>query len=325
MLNKDIMDKLKVITEEERHYLEGQKEIDSYLYQSEVPSDLYTIDSKKLLESGKLVTIRPNTRFVHFPKHRHNYVEIMYMCQGKTTHFVDGNKIELNEGELLFLNQNAVQEILPAGIDDIGVNFIILPQFFQYSMVMMVNDENPLRNFILNCMTGENENVSYFHFKVANVIPIQNLVENMIWTIVNNQPNKRSTLEISMGLILLELINNMDTAETNNLDKGHQLTMEVLQYIDQNYRDGSLGELANGLHYEISFLSKEIKRCTGRTFTELLQEKRLSQAVYLLTHTALGIDDIAHDVGYENISYFHRIFNKTYGTTPNKYRKEYTK
>lgn len=49
--------------------------------------------------------------------------------QGETIHVVDGRELKLKEGELLFLNQHAVQEIQPAGQDDIAVNFIILPEF----------------------------------------------------------------------------------------------------------------------------------------------------------------------------------------------------
>ena len=45
------------------------------------------------------------------------------MCQGTTTHILNGSKVILEAGDLLFLNQNAEQEILPAGEQDIAVNF----------------------------------------------------------------------------------------------------------------------------------------------------------------------------------------------------------
>ena len=66
------------------------------------------IESEKLLEAGQLITVRPHTRFVHFPEHTHNFVEVIYMCQGETVHVVDGKEIVLKKGELLFLNQHAV-------------------------------------------------------------------------------------------------------------------------------------------------------------------------------------------------------------------------
>ena len=101
--------------------------------------------------------------------------------------------------------------------------------------------------------------------------------------------------------------------------------MTVLSYIEEHYRDGELSELAGELHYDLYWLSREIKRRTGATYTELVQEKRLSQAAYLLTNTAMSVMDIGLAVGYENMSYFHRIFQKKYGTTPRKYRVRETR
>ena len=94
----------------------------------------FVMDAGKLLERGKLIDIRPHTRFIRFPAHSHNYVEMIYMCQGSTVHTINGDRIELKTGELLILNQNAVQEIEPAGRDDIAVNFLILPEFFDQTL-----------------------------------------------------------------------------------------------------------------------------------------------------------------------------------------------
>ena len=59
---------------------------------------------------------------------------------------------------------------------------------------------------------------------------------------------------------------------------------------------------------------------TGRNYTELLQEKRLTQAAWLLRNTDRKVDEIAAAVGYENISYFHRLFAARFGLSPKKYR-----
>jgi len=95
--------------------------------------------------------------------------------------------------------------------------------------------------------------------------------------------------------------------------------------VGENYKNGSLTGLAEWLHYDISSISREIKNKTGKTYTVLVQEKRLAQACYLLEHTDLTVDEIAINVGYENISFFYRIFKKHYGVTPKKYRKQQIK
>lgn len=108
----ELLKYLEPITEEEQKYLDGKNSVEKDLYTSEKQ---FVIDSKKLLQKGRLIEIRPHTRFVHFPRHRHNYVEMVYMCKGQTQHIINGcEKLVLNEGDLLLMNQNAYHEILPA-------------------------------------------------------------------------------------------------------------------------------------------------------------------------------------------------------------------
>ena len=99
-MNQELIQSLSVITEEEKKILEGSPDIDRTLY---MDREDMVIDSDKLLEAGRLITIRPHTRFVHFPEHTHNYVEVIYMCRGETTHVVDGRELKLKAGELPFL------------------------------------------------------------------------------------------------------------------------------------------------------------------------------------------------------------------------------
>lgn len=316
-MRNELLEKLKKVTIEESCFLSGNSEIQKELY---MLSETNIIDAKKLLDAGKLIQVRTHTRFVHFPKHTHNYIEVIYMCSGTTHHVINGEDVILNQGELLFLNQKSTQEIYIAGENDIAVNFIILPEFFDYGLKMTQKEENLLRDFIVDCLRGEDESSGYLHFKVADILPVQNLVENLIWTILNKQSNKRSINQATMGLLFLQLMNHMDKMETDERSGKQKLIITVLSYIEDHYRDAELSELAESLHYDLYWLSKEVKKQTGKTYTELVQTKRLSQAAYLLNTTSMSVMDVAVAVGYDNISYFHRIFMKKYGITPRKYR-----
>ena len=72
-------------------------------------------------------------------------------------------------------------------------------------------------------------------------------------------------------------------------------------------------------------LSKIIKKTTGFNFKELLQRKRLNKAVELMCDTDLPISDIIAAVGYENNSYFHRVFKEHYHMTPRAFRVKNSK
>lgn len=107
MISKEILEKLLAITDEERLILGGSAQIDRTIY---MEGNQNTVVSHKLLEDGKMITVRPHTRFIHFPEHTHDYVEIVYMCQGTTTHIVNGRKLVISEGELLMMGQKTTQE-----------------------------------------------------------------------------------------------------------------------------------------------------------------------------------------------------------------------
>ena len=316
-MNDEIIKRLIPVTAEEKCILEGCGNIDREIYMHD-GSDM--INAKKLLEKGKIITLRAHTRFVHFPEHTHDFVEVIYMCSGKTTHIINGEKIVLNCGELLFLGRNAVQEILPASKNDIAVNFIILPAFFDKVLDMLGNEETPLKSFVADSLKGEDGNGVYLHFKVADVLPVQNLVENLVWNLLYDEENSKSINSVTMGLLFLQLLNLTDRLEYRN--KKEQNLMYIFRYIEEHYCDGELKELADILHYDFSWLSREIKQRTGKTYTELIQDKRLSKAAFFLRSTSVKVSEIAVRTGYANISYFHRIFKKKYGVSPAQYRKQ---
>lgn len=317
MISEELLRMLSAVTPEEQAILDGRADIQREIYMS---GDTDVIDARKLLDSGRLIALRPHTRFVHFPEHSHNYVEVVYLCAGSMTQIANGRRITLRAGELLFFGQGARQEILPAGRDDIAVNLIILPQFFDKVLEMLDADKTPLRTFIVDSLGNSGGNTSCLYFQVADILPIQNLIENLIWTLLcGAYPNRRSICQTTMGLLFMQLLNHTDRMVSDSSEK--TATVKVLRYIEENYRTGSLTEIAGMLHYDLYWLSREIKRRTGKTYKELLQEKRLSQASYYLKHTNLRVEEIGEAVGYSNLSYFHRIFQEKYGMTPRKYRE----
>lgn len=317
MLDQRILERLQVITPEEQAFLDGSTTIDRDLYMQGQES---TINAGKLLASGKLMTVRGNTRFVHFPEHTHDYVEVVYMCSGQTTHIVNGHKILLQAGQLLFMNQSATHEVLRSGQEDVGVNFIILPEFFNATITAMGDEETPLRRFLVDCLCGQNTGVGYLHFAVSQVKPVQNLIENLLWSFVEDMPDDRKLRQMTMALLFVELTEHTESLVTRDSEEG--VALQVLRCIESDYANGSFSQLASRLHYDPSWLSREIKRATGKTFTQLVQEKRLSQAAFLLKHTDRNVADISVAVGYENVSYFHRLFARFFGKSPHAYRMQ---
>ncbi len=319
-MDADLLNILKEISPEEEILLNGRKLIDQRIY-SENHSNSFVIEGEKLLENGCTIQIRPHTRFVHFPKHSHNYVELIYMYYGSTTHIInDTQKIVLKQGDLLFLNQHATHEILPASYDDIAVNFVILPEFFKRGLVM-IEQENILRDFLVRTLSGYDSNISYLHFPAKDILPVQNLLENMIWTLFTHKSHTNILNQTTMGLLLMNLSMFSDNISKNIYQsEDENIVFQVLSYIESNYKSGTLSDISKKLQLKDYFISRILKKYTNCNFKELLQDRKLQQASYLLLNTPQSIESIMRQIGYDNSSYFYRIFKQKYGCSPRDYR-----
>ncbi|MCD8326128.1 MAG: AraC family transcriptional regulator [Lachnospiraceae bacterium] len=98
---------------------------------------------------------------------------------------------------------------------------------------------------------------------------------------------------------------------------------KALTYIQDNYRENlSIQELAAICHFSETHFMHFFRKYTGTTCIEYLNRYRLSMAASALRETDALIADIALENGFQNISYFNRLFRQCFGCTPREYRKE---
>ena len=88
------------------------------------------------------------------------------------------------------------------------------------------------------------------------------------------------------------------------------LVQAALQEITQNYREASLSNVARAYGVSLAYVSECVRAQTGRTYKELLQKHRMETAARLLRRSDLNIQQIIAQVGYENTSYFYRLFHE---------------
>ncbi len=319
-MRKEIIDILSQLTAEEVKIIEGDSSISKELYTSE---DEFIIDSARLLEKGKLIAIRPHTRFAYFPVHRHNYIEMVVIIKGNlTTRIVDGDTLFLSAGDILLMNRHARHEIMPCSMDDLALNIIILPEFFSRNDVSY-DRENVLRDFIISSLSEKKRYSDYLLYHTSGMVSVENLMENLIWTLTLHPEGMNQIVNATMDLLLMNLaVLSSDTLK-NMGSKSQEITITALEYIDHNYTNGTLEELASNTGYSTAYLSRLLRSYTGSNFKQLLQTRKLQQAAYYLENTTLTTEKIIEKVGYENSAYFYRIFSQKYGCSPREYKKKF--
>jgi len=99
---------------------------------------------------------------------------------------------------------------------------------------------------------------------------------------------------------------------------------KITDFIAKNYPNAELGltDVQNGVGINGKAISRLIKENLQISFTDYLNQLRITEVKRLLKETKLPISDIAYKVGYNNISHFNRVFKGMTGQTPKAYREE---
>ncbi len=318
-MNSRLLNQLMELSEEEKDYRVGNFEKLEEMYRL---GENMEIDSELFLSENRLITVRRHSRFAEFPLHGHNYIELMYVCHGEIVQIMDGKKIILREGDFMMLNQYMKHRILRADYEDIGVNFIALPEFFDLPLTMQ-RYRNAIADFMFGILKKKNA-PQYLLFHLKENKMIENLMENIIASLLDGQETDPVITQYSMGLVFLYILGDaQNLMQDGELDFKELVAQATLKYIDEHFQDAALCELSKDFGLSDSALSKIIKAKLGFSFQELLIRKRFQKSAMLLTSTNLIIEDIAQKVGYANFSYFYRGFKNRYGCTPKEYRIRY--
>lgn len=98
---------------------------------------------------------------------------------------------------------------------------------------------------------------------------------------------------------------------------------EVFEFIETNYNKGiTLCDVAKAVGYSPAYLTNRVKQETGKTVNRWIIERRMEEALLLLSSTKQSVEQIAAIIGYQNTCHFFRQFRQYQGTTPQAWRKK---
>lgn len=259
-----------------------------------------------------------------FPLHNHEEMEINLIRYGKGVQRVVGDHTEtISDIELTFIGSN-----LPHGWFDHEFKWNSeMPKVEEITIQFHRDllDDNLLKRkqlyFIRSMFANAARGISFSEETAMRIYPrFKDLTQKSGFDSVLELLSILHDLSVSRNFRLL----SSSTFADGSIRYDSRRIERVFNYLRENYHKNiTLEEVARfaGMT-EVSF-SRFIKKRTGKTFIDSLNELRLSHASRLLIDTTHTIAEIGYRCGFNNLSYFNRIFKKRHGCTPKEFRLTY--
>lgn len=153
-------------------------------------------------------------------------------------------------------------------------------------------------------------------------------MENLVSTILqnDNQVDELGRLSVMFNLLPFIFTSSDYTfaGKPMRIERDVRRMQQISTYVMAHYVHSiTLDEIAKEVGMNRSAFCSYFKRCKGMTFSQFVTEYRLNTACELLKHSAKGVSEICYLVGFNDLPHFIRVFTKTIGISPSKYRKQY--
>ncbi|AIY80481.1 response regulator transcription factor [Clostridium cagae] len=137
------------------------------------------------------------------------------------------------------------------------------------------------------------------------------------------KPIKPSELIDAINNIFVNLKINKDTYVEKSVNELKEVPIKAaIEYIQNNFDEKvSLEQMASICNLSPCYFSKVFKKAVGVNFVSYVNDTKINKAKELLENTDIPVLNVALDLGFDDCGYFIRVFKKSQGVTPKKYRE----
>ncbi|ETY72929.1 AraC family transcriptional regulator [Lactiplantibacillus fabifermentans] len=268
------------------------------------------------------IFVNKHHRYSYMPAHTHSFVELNYMYSGHSTQYINGEKIELHEHELILMDKDIVQQIDYVGENDILINILIRDDSILTNILNNLSQsKNLATEFMINASRVNAVHNNFVVFNLRDNEMALSLINNLIIKGLGHAPYRNRSMNLLLSLILTELANSIEVTAQEAADNNDDLA-QILSYIDRHFTSLTLRQLGTHFGYNQNYLGNKLKAETGSTFKALIDKKRLAEAEELLLETNYSVAEIAERIGYHSTPSLFKLFNKHLQLTPIQFKRQ---
>ncbi|MFV0499508.1 MAG: AraC family transcriptional regulator [Bacilli bacterium] len=312
-MREDFKSKLMILTEEEMMLLKFQEN-----------NTINAINPNEVIKGNDLyidndIKIRKLSRFTYFNEHYHEYIELSYGVNGVVKHIINDEKVYLKEDNFILISSKAKHRTEETDIGDMAVNFTISSNYI-LKLINNISDDDIRKKLKYYCF-----NNSDFILITRPNEDMVILFESLIYYLTHKKYSYVDIKQFIDFVISNFLVSSYRSSVINHITDEHDIQHKLITYIKSNFTIANLNDFSTICGYSYYECSKLVKKIMNKNFKDVVRVYRLEIAAKLLNDSNYSITHISRYVGYENTSYFYKIFINEFGVTPKEFRENKNK
>ena len=244
--------------------------------------------------------------------HSHEFYEISYVLAGKISHAMNGERDDLEVGDLRLFTTDDKHELKSNGNDAIHRDIFVDKELFERFCETAFGS----RDFFKN---RERQNKAKLtHEELTELETLMSKFTSESVTEIKRCYGIEAVIKI-----LNKILASQSDSQNLSFDDYPKTLKEIIDHFNKPFAlKMSVSDIIARTGYNPSYISRLFKKYTGDNLSEYLKNLRLKHVAYYLKTTDLSLREIADIVGIESLSYLNSIFKKKYFVPPIQYRKE---
>ncbi|MFD2114968.1 helix-turn-helix domain-containing protein [Paenibacillus yanchengensis] len=249
-------------------------------------------------------------------QHTHNFIEISYVEEGRGYHYIEDQMIPVKRGDIFIIPLGTSHVFRPTSTDK---PLVIYNCIFRTSLLDKLKDVINSKTHLYRMLYKPSSTTPKWLHLTDEYDKALTIVYNMYWEFLKREPG----YEYMITGQLIQLVALMQRYETHRKQEEipNDRLDEAIQYINEHFSQNiKVQAVAERTFMSPSHFQRRFKKITGVTFVNYLQNIRIQRCCELLKTTQISIQQVANQVGYQDMKFFHALFRKKIGVTPRQYR-----
>jgi len=260
-------------------------------------------------------------------EHSHDFYEMIYVRRGHGTHYIEGKPFPIRAGDLYVISPRERHHYAPAGDGLRIVNVLWLPTLVHDLLRADATLGSTLQLLYIEPVLRRGKRFSHhLHLTGSLAYRVEVLLDEMKREQASEAPGSHLLLRHLFCALLVLLSRAHEAQKPGELTHASQQTTvaRAIEYIEAHHTTlVKVSDVAAYVALSPSRLSHIFKQHMQCGIIEYLHEYRLSRICAGLLNSDVAVQEIAQEVGYSDLRFFHRVFRRHTGCNPTQYRQHF--